>query len=292
MANLNPLGIDLTTGRLKRLTSSDTISTTTGGLAGREMLTGNRTYYVRTDGSDSNNGLTNNAGGAFLTIQKAVDTAAMLDSSIYNVTIQVADGTYDGLIVCKTMAGAGSITILGNSTTPGNVIITTSNAAAGSNIISNSSQTTYNLQYFTITSTSPNTFIGGIHSILGGRMEVTGVNFGTFSGASGRHINSEIQGYIRLTGNYTINGSAAQHMLSFAGYIANGAKTITVSGTPAFTLFAYATAISYMRINGLVFSGSATGTRYLVSENSIIYSGGVTLPGDVEGSVTQGGQYL
>lgn len=221
-----------------------------------------------------------------------MDTAAALDSSIYNVTIQVADGTYNGLILCKTMGGAGSITILGNSTTPANVVITTSNAAAGSNIISNSSQTTYNLQYFAITSASNNTFIGGVHSTLGGRLELTGVNFGAFSGASGRHINSEVQGYIRLTGNYAITGGAAQHMIAFTGYIGNVAKTITISNTPAFTLFAYCTGLGYMRLNGLTFSGSATGTRYSVTENSIIYSGGVTLPGDVAGSTAQGGQYL
>jgi hypothetical protein len=62
----------------------------------REQLTSNRTYYVRTDGSDSNDGLTDSSGGAFLTIQHAVDVVSGLDHSIYKSTIYVRNGTYAG----------------------------------------------------------------------------------------------------------------------------------------------------------------------------------------------------
>ena len=60
----------------------------------REVLTANRTYYVRTDGSDSNDGLANTAGGAFLTIQKAINIVSALDIGTYTVTMQVGAGTY------------------------------------------------------------------------------------------------------------------------------------------------------------------------------------------------------
>jgi hypothetical protein len=94
----------------------------------RERLTANRTYYVRTDGSDSNNGLTDSAGGAFLTIQKAIDTVASIDLGPFNVTIQVRAGTYtSGATVTGPWLGSGTVTLLGDTATPSNVVISVTN---------------------------------------------------------------------------------------------------------------------------------------------------------------------
>lgn len=77
-----------------------------GGGGGREILTANRTYYVRTDGNDANDGLTNSSGGSFLTWQHAVDVAKTLDLSGYTVTIRDGTGgTYAENVEIKNIVG-------------------------------------------------------------------------------------------------------------------------------------------------------------------------------------------
>jgi hypothetical protein len=78
----------------------------------REQLTAARTYYVRTDGSDSNTGLADTAGGAFLTVQKAFDTVAGLDLGLYNCGVTVGAGTFDGgCLLGSIPSGGGSLNV-------------------------------------------------------------------------------------------------------------------------------------------------------------------------------------
>ena len=97
---------------------------------GREVLTANRTYYIRTDGNDANDGLSNASGGAFATIQRAYDIITTLDIGGFTVTIQIADGTYTAGLNQTVSPVGGNVSIVGNVATPANVIISTSSAPA------------------------------------------------------------------------------------------------------------------------------------------------------------------
>ncbi len=73
------------------------------------------TYYVRTDGSDSNTGTANTAGGAFKTIGKAVSMIPQVVN--HPVTIFVGAGTYPEDVIINGFVGKGYILIKGTSAT-------------------------------------------------------------------------------------------------------------------------------------------------------------------------------
>jgi hypothetical protein len=56
---------------------------------GRVKLTEDTTFYIRADGDDDNDGLTNDAGGAFETLQHALDLVPKLDFNDHVVTIKI-----------------------------------------------------------------------------------------------------------------------------------------------------------------------------------------------------------
>jgi hypothetical protein len=88
----------------------------------REVLSAARTYFVRADGSDGNDGKADSTSRAFLTLQKAIDAALDLDLNGFAVTIQVRGGTFAGFTLSVPFVG-GLVTIVGDPTTPANVII-------------------------------------------------------------------------------------------------------------------------------------------------------------------------
>lgn len=259
--------------------------TARGGAGGRQVLAAARTYYVRTDGSDSNTGFADTSGGAFLTIQKAIDVTAALDVSIYNVTISVGAGTFTTALTLKDPVGAGLVTISGAGAT---TIISTTSA----NAVTFTSSYKYALASMKlVTTTTGYTLISAGPALL---------NLGSsieFGATAFYHINANFGGVVVCNSNYTISGGGLIHWFADnrSAIIAAGI-TITLSGTPAFsTRFAGCTNLALLRVNGNTFSGSATGTRYDVSANGVINTagGGANyLPGDAAGASATGGQYI
>ena len=251
----------------------------------REVLTANRTYYVRTDGNNGNSGLANTSGGAFLTIQRAIDVAAALDLSIYDVTISAGAGTFTGASVLRKLTGTGSVTI---------------NGAGATTIISTTSATCFTgtgVQNWQLSNMRLTAATAG-HGILGlaaAYIKFSGIEFGAV--ASGHsHINASQGSIVEATGNYTIAGGASAHMqVLWSGQIVVSGKTVTLTGTPAFgTAFALGSRIGKIEANGNTYSGSATGTRYTADLNALLYTkgGGANyFPGNAAGAVATGGQY-
>lgn len=257
-------------------------NTTVAG--GREKLSANRTYYVRPDGSDSNNGLVNTAGGAFFTIGKAVSTAQALDLSNFNVTIQLADGTYnETVMVTAPFLGTGMVTIKGNAATPANVIVGSATASG-----------------FSVSGAGTRLAIQDLRpraGASGNAIEVRKQGYLAFSNLSfpaiaNAHLLADSYGIAECTGSYAIAGGAASH-ISMQGpseVIVLGV-TVTLSGTPAFTTFADCNFLGFIKLISNTFSGTATGKRHNVVTNGVIQANGATLPGSIAGTTATGGQY-
>ena len=249
----------------------------------REKLTANRTYYVRTDGNDNNNGLANTSGGAFLTIQKAVDTVAALDLGIDDVTIMVGTGTWTATTTLKTLVGAGKVIIRGVNDDMTSTVISVS----GSSCFSGAFVGQYKISHMRLTCT------GQCIDIFGGGAIVrwADVDFA----AAAVHVRAFAGALGESAGNYKISGSAYSHIAVYdCGNVRVVGSSVTITGTPNFSgAFCLAGRLGNALVVSAVFSGSATGARYSSGQNSVIYTGAgeLYLPGDAAGGKSTGGHY-
>lgn len=253
----------------------------------RELLTAARTYYVRTDGSDANTGLANTAGGAFLSVQKALNTTAMLDLAGFTVTIQLADGTYAGAVSIPPLSGlasAAALAIAGNVATPANVVIATTSSSAITAPAA-SRCTVKDMEIKTTTS-------GFGLNADGGVIQFQNVRFGACAQA---HIMCQNNGLALASGNYAISGASPAHWWARSGGVINTeARTVTLSGTPSFGTAFVSNQNATVLCGAMTFSGSGTGIRYSATLNGVVSVGGggaTYLPGNAAGSVATGGQY-
>ena len=259
----------------------------TGGTGGgRELLTANRTYYVRTDGNNSNDGLANTSGGAFLTIQKAVDVVSgTVDTGGYTVTIQVADGTYAEAVVLKQFVGGGKVLIQGNTTTPGNVQIIP--ASASPCVLNGAPGCEWAIAGLRLLTSN-----WALYVKRGAYVEFSAIDF------QGAQLHIRCAGTCIVTGNHTIGSSSSSYVyVELGGYFYADSVTIAVTNSIGFVgAFCNVQSAGYAHMVNLTFTGGSgvTGSRFSVTLNGILASGGGSgsFPGNAAGTTSLGGQAL
>lgn len=245
-------------------------------LGAREVIAGNRMYFVRIDGDDANDGLTDSSGGAFATVQKAQDVVCSLDMGIYQVTIQIVDSTaYTAGATLGRYVGLLAPIIQGNSGTPASVTITTTSG------FTNDGGPTWIIRNLKLVCS------GGValYALNQGVIKFSGIDFG----AANVHIRPTLGGVIQAIGNYTISGAAAEHVFVDAlGICGLVSVTCTLSGALAFDYFVLASSMGLITAGGASFTGGTiTGQRFFVFRLSMINTegGGVNVfPGDAAGT--------
>lgn len=252
------------------------------GVAGmRPQLSANRTYHVATGGNDGNAGLS--LGAAFASLQRAVNEVHKLDAAGYDVTIELANGTYAGAVVARPLVGGGTLFIKGNETTPSSVVLS-SGLAFG-----NGAQVRVSGMRIAIATD----LIHGLSVGNGVSLRVGKVEFGAV-GANADHIFCDNPCQIVLEENYTIAGGARRHINIGAGLLAAEGRTFTLTGTPAFTQFVAARNCGAVSLSNPTIIGGATGSRYLAETNGVINTFGKAatfLPGSTAGTTPSGGIY-
>jgi len=264
--------------------------TLTSGVLAAQRLSATLDLYVNgSTGSNSNTGLS--SGSPFLTIQKGIDTAAGYDFNGFIIRINIADGTYVENLLYKgpLLQKGGGLRLLGNTSSPNNVIISGFHQVTGSSL---------NLRWDGVQfKAQGNTTVwqvnGAAHIISLGL--TAPVNWGA-SGAAGYHMIVSGPNILTIFSNYSIVGNTKGHC-----YATNGAifscefVTIDVTGRAWSDAFVISDIFSYCALDNNTFTGSATGKRYDSKRKSIIFTNGAGatyLPGNVAGTTSDDGDYL
>jgi hypothetical protein len=256
----------------------------------REALQGNRTYYVSPAGSNANSGLS--AGAPLQTIAAAVAKCYQIDSNGYGVSIQLADGVYEdpGAVISveRAIVGGARLEILGNPSSPGNVVVRGSypatRIAAGANV---------GLRHLQIESSTTGSLL------LADSKATVFIDNLIFTETQRSHIECVNGASVTVLGDYVIAGDAAgSHISLGTGATMDGSnRTMTLTGTLSFggCFVGVSTGAAYAMWNATwTVTGTATGKRYAASLNGVINTfgkGASHFPGDAAGTASSGGQY-
>lgn len=259
----------------------------------RLVLGGPTTFYVATNGSDSNNGLT--SGTPWLTLAHAMAViTGQYDFGGQAITLQGVAGhaAFTSPLNVTPWTGGGSLTFDGG----GGTIAATNVDAVN---VTGTCPGTITFQNYTLSATGVG---NGINVIGANNVNIgAGMNFGP-CGAITLSIN--YSALLQILADFTISGGAQSFYQPTAGSTIRHQKTgggsvkAALTGTPAFSTAFCVVPNAFISFNSgsqVVFSGPATGPRYLAFLNGVIFGTGgapLYLPGSSAGSQSSGGQYV
>lgn len=262
-------------------------------------------FYVRQDGDNNNNGLTNSPTGAFRTIQYAVNhIAANYTLQQYNATINLGTGTWTETVTLpKYNANTGIIIIRGGTGVgwkTDNTSILLASRAAG----------VYRIQdiAFEHTVSLPASGTRGLIRALGGSQiqlyncsiivnEVSIANApatAVLLGEDGGHI--YLGPTVIITANGRTDGSRLYPLYGLSGGQVYLNDVLTVNGLAMALLHLISVSIFARNVtNNSAIAGTFVGYRFRATSNSIVNTQGELrefFPGTIEGTLTTGAQFL
>ncbi|WP_340034044.1 hypothetical protein [Paenibacillus sp. FSL H3-0302] len=238
-----------------------------------QQTTADITYYVRTDGSDSNNGLANTAAGAFKTITKAISFIPQIVN--HAVTVNVAAGTYSEVISLSGYSGGGSITIQGDT------VASSSRTIQAIAIINNSLRTALNGLNCNASNTNGVSISKSVYveisycNLIASAPTASGVDASASTvRVKGCVISNKGQAILSADGSRIHSDSNSGSGNTYALYVYQGAGLITQSGTQPSSTNGNGTATGLVLSSGVLnpWGDNTTGSRTGIAVASVTAS--------------------
>jgi hypothetical protein len=266
------------------------------------ILTAPKTYYVNSSiGSDTAYDGTAptvaGTAGPFATVQHALSASYGWNQNGFNIAIVLADGIYAPFQMVQPPNGAGIIEIVGNQTTPANVLI---HATAGEAILVQANGYVVSGLSVQSDSVGVSPHNGSGIRVISASLEAQNINFAACASAHMFIAGSSVLVFTGLEDGlpndfYSVSGDTPLHMVSSQNALIylSGTKLITIGNRNIGT---WATCSSNAVIGSSYQSqtlgGTVTGQKFGVNLNGVINTGGGVnyFPGTIAGTVTSGGQ--
>lgn len=228
-------------------------------------------YYVDPAGSTSSTCGQSSGAGACSTLNAFVAAVSPFDLFLQAVQVNIANGTYAGMVCGNPWVGGGTVSLVGNTTTPTSVLV---NATSNARAFSFSGGCNATLQGISVASSGGNAGVPLIEILLGSVVTMSAMDFGTIPSLAEAI-------YIARKGSY--------------GEVNDSVGVNTIHSGAAGNYFGQASHQAELRFNCttacLKYTGSSTYNQYnlFADVGSIIGTSAATF--NLNGFVVTGNQY-